>query len=300
MKILSAIRRRLWQNRLTAGAVAAARPFYRSIRTRWMRWRFPSGGFVVGNGVRVFCDFANPNYAWYDADAPHLEFDKRIIQSLLAQSAGSVLIDVGAHFGFYSAVFAEIVSRRGGKLIAVEPDPDSFRCLKRTVAQFDGVENVLLPYAVSDTDGELTMYRGSSGPCLHSYEEEGSAVVATVHAAKLDTIVADHVSESEKVAFIKVDVDGAEPLFLRGARATLARHEPVIHIEFSPANLRASGNDPHAFFADLCEGRNAYWLSYQRMQATPVTLADYDVIVAEVGEAVTDLILAPRSMRITI
>ena len=299
--VLSSVRRAMRGNRLGASLIGSARPLYRSLRARWLRFRHPAGGFVTGNGVRVFCDFDNPSFAWYDADAPNLEFDQRVIRSIVEQSSGSVLVDIGAHFGYYAAVFGEILTRRGGgKLIAVEPDPQSFRCLERTAAQFPAIERVVLPYAISDSDGELKMYRAASGPCLHSYEEEGAQAVATVRAETLDSIVAEHVRPGETIALIKVDVDGAEPLFLRGARDTLARHQPVIFIEFSPTNLRGAGTDPRAFFDELCRGRTVYWLSYQRLEATPVTVADYERIAAEVGDAVTDLVLAPRPLSIAI
>lgn len=296
----STVRRLFGSSRVASSLIGLARPLYRSLRARWLRLRHPNGGFVTGNGVQVFCDFENPAFAWYDADAPHLGFDKRVIHTVLAQTDGTVLIDIGAHFGFYAAVFAEEIRKRGGKLIAVEPDPASFRCLERTAGQYRDVESVLLPYAISDEDGELQMFRAASGPCLHSYEEEGAAPAATVRAATLDTIVAEHVRPGERIAMIKVDVDGAEPFFMRGATRTLAQHDPIVFIEFSPSNLRSSGHDPRAFFAELCAGREVYWLSYERLHARRVTLADYGTIAAEVGEAVTDLILAPSTLHLAI
>jgi len=34
------------------------RPHYRSLRTAYLRRRYPRGGYVWGNGVRVFADFS--------------------------------------------------------------------------------------------------------------------------------------------------------------------------------------------------------------------------------------------------
>jgi len=46
----------------------------------------------------------------------------------------------------------------------------------------------------------------------------------------------------DKVAFIKMDVDGHECAVLRGGKATLARHQPVIVMELAPYVLAETGH----------------------------------------------------------
>lgn len=58
------------------------------------------------------------------------------------------------------------------------------------------------------------------------------------------------------VRFIKMDVEGAEPLVLRGARRLLGKDRPVMVSELHPAQLDRSGNLPpsRCFRSDVTAG----------------------------------------------
>jgi len=272
------------------------RPLYRWGRTRFMRWRHPDGGFVAGTGLPIFVDFRNDAYSWYDADAPNLAFDRRVMASIVAQSRGNVFIDIGAHYGFYSAVFAELAVGRRIKVIALEPDRENFRCLQRTLAHWRNADAVLLPVAAGDRDGSISLYRSEAAPCLHSFAEKASQPAYEVELLRLDRIVARHVGGDEKIAVIKIDVDGAEAFVLRGASETIAVHDPIVFIEFSPANLRGAGVEPREFFQDLCSRFLVYWVSYAANAVGRVSMSDYERIDREVGESITDFVLAQQEL----
>src|SRR5262249_52337174 len=54
------------------------------------------------------------------------------------------------------------------------------------------------------------------------------------------------------VTFIKMDVEGAEPLVVRGAARILAEDRPIILSELHPTQLaRASGTAPAEFLSHL-------------------------------------------------
>lgn len=267
------------------------RPSYRSLRTRYLRWRHPDGGFVAGTGFPIFVDFRNAAYAWYDADAPNLAFDKRVLEILIAQSRGSVFIDIGAHYGFYTALFAHLARDRRARIIAVEPDRGNFRCLQRTAENCRHADTVLLDVAVGDSDGSVALYESSGAPCLHSFAETASKPVYEVRCLRLDRIVSDHAATGDKVALIKIDVDGAEAFVLRGGPETIAQHQPILFIEFSPTNLSGAGIDPRAFFEDLCSRFIVYWVSYPAKSVRQVTPVDFDRILREVGSSITDFVL---------
>lgn len=249
-----------------------------------------------GTGLPIFVDFRNESYSWYDADAPNLAFDRRVLESLVTQSSGSVFIDVGAHYGFYSAVFAELARGRRIKIIAVEPDRDNFRCLERTVAHFVNAEAILLPVAAGDRDGSISLYRSDAAPCLHSFAENASRPVYEVESLRVDRIVAEHVGPDERIALMKIDVDGAEAFVLRGASETIDKHRPIMFIEFSPTSLRAAAIDPRGFFENLCSRFFVYWISYAANAVRKVAMSDFDRIAREVGDGITDLLLAHHEL----
>ena len=69
---------------------------------------------------------------------------------------GDVVIDVGAHVGYYTLLMAQLVGKNG-KVYSFEPDPVNFELLKKSV-EINGFENVILiQKAVSDTTEKIRL-----------------------------------------------------------------------------------------------------------------------------------------------
>jgi FkbM family methyltransferase len=285
------------RGRYTRGAADLARPAYRALRTQWLRLRYPRGGFVTGNGVRVFADFQSPTYAWYDADAPNLSFDQRLIRGALAQAEGNVFIDVGAHCGFFAAYVAGLAREAGTgiRILAFEPDHRHFECLQKTIAPHRDVDIAIFPFAVSDAIGSLQMYRCPNASCLHSYPDPAGVPVYAVDAVTLESALGAFLTAADRVAVIKIDVDGAEPAVLRGAERVLREHRPIIFTEFAPQHLRSNQTDPRQFFSELCSRFRTYWVRYDPESIVEVRAEDLDEIEASI-DTVTDLFLSDRAL----
>src|SRR2546422_5286600 len=70
---------------------------------------------------------------------------------------GDVVLDIGAHIGYYTLMFAELVGPHG-KVFAFEPVPSNFALLQKNV-QFNGYHSVaLIQKAVSDKEGKAVIY----------------------------------------------------------------------------------------------------------------------------------------------
>jgi FkbM family methyltransferase len=286
--------------RRNSAIVNLARPIYRALRTAYLRTRHARGGFVETTGVPVFCDFADSSYVWYDAESDYLRFHKSVLEALVRISRGDVFVDVGAHFGFYAAFLAAVARRlhRPALIIAVEPDRHHFECLRKTAARAegDGVHLHLVPAAVSDTDGVVSLYR-TTASCLHSYADVGVTATSCyqVPAMTLDSLLAAHTS-GERVALIKVDVDGAEPFVIDGWHATIQRHAPIVLTEFSPATVRGAGRDPRTLFEQLCGNFAVAHVDHLQHRVYHVSGDDYAAIAARVGDGVTDLVLSAEPL----
>ena len=136
--------------------------------------------------------------------------------------AGMVCWDVGAHVGFYTLLFAELVGPLG-KVFAFEPLPRNVDLLRRHV-EMNGYRNVrILPCALGGFDGEASFDPGPN-PSMGSIAASGSL---RVPCARADTLLAT--GEVEAPDVIKIDVEGAEAAVLRGARRIMERH-PVIFL----------------------------------------------------------------------
>ena len=168
-------------------------------------------------------------------------------------SPGSTFVDVGADFGIYSLRAAPIVGP-AGHVIAIEPNPESVQRLEANIAANGDSMITVAPVACSDTDTMVDLYvaphrnigetslsktnASQAGPVSRTYK---------VRARPLDDIIRE--SGVTRVDAIKIDVEGAEYLVLKGARQTLNRFHPVLLVEALDNQLRAMGSS----FAEVSE-----------------------------------------------
>jgi FkbM family methyltransferase len=153
---------------------------------------------------------------------------------------GGTFVDVGANLGWFSLLGASLVGP-SGRVIAIEPNPLNVALLQDS-AKDNGFRNIeaatvavaAQPGAVAlDTDGSNGRMILVDGPPVQPIE--ASFVVA---ARPLDDVLAG--SGVTRVDAMKIDVEGAEPLVLRGAGKTITEHRPVLISEFYPLALDSS------------------------------------------------------------
>jgi len=187
---------------------------------------------------------------------------------------GGTFVDVGAHIGIYSLKAARVVGSQG-RVISIEPNPDTLQKLRDNI-QASGDTNVAVqPFACSDAETDLDLFaaaRANTGgtSLSRANAEQVGAVSAVyhVHARPLDAIL--EAAGVSGVDVIKIDVEGAEMLVLKGARQTLARYSPVISVELIDRQLKSMGTSA----AEVTE--------FLRSQGyTPRQMIDANVIFAK-------------------
>ena len=163
---------------------------------------------------------------------------------------GMTFLDVGANIGYYTALAARAVGP-AGKIIALEPDPESFKYLEQTIAA-NGTENVrVFPVAASDASAMLSLYisadnRGDNR--LYATGETRPRI--EVEAVATDELLADN--RIETIDLIKIDVQGYEPKVIAGLRDTISRSPNLTLLtEFWPKGIRDAGGDPTEFLNTL-------------------------------------------------
>lgn len=155
---------------------------------------------------------------------------------------GDTFYDIGAHFGFFSLLAADLVGETGS-VHAFEPTPSTFAVLAANVSS--------LPQASAACcavwkEQSLLAFR-DFGPVYCAYNTVGRAKTPKADAGRQYRVPAitidDYVSRSGRPpSFVKIDVESAEYEVLQGMRATLERHRPLVSIEvgdITPGN-RAS------------------------------------------------------------
>lgn len=147
---------------------------------------------------------------------------------------GDVVVDVGAHVGLFTR---KALDRGAARVIAIEPDPNSLECLRRNFAEEieDGRVTLVAAGAWNET-GTMTLSLGDS-PGWNSLVEEMSDESVEVPVRTIDAILEE--LDVDRVSFIKMDIEGAEPQALEGSRATLEKYHPTVMIDSYtwPGNL---------------------------------------------------------------
>ena len=160
-------------------------------------------------------------------------------------SAGATFIDVGADLGYYSLKAAPMVGATG-HVIAIEPNPEALGRLRVNLAASNANVVAVAPVACSDAEGTLDLYvapyanTGETSLSKSNASQDGAITRAfKVRARPLDDIVQE--SGVVRVDAIKIDVEGAEYLVLKGAVQTLDRFHPMLLIEMVEHQLREMG-----------------------------------------------------------
>jgi FkbM family methyltransferase len=167
---------------------------------------------------------------------------------------GDVCLDVGANLGQVTVHLGSLVGS-AGRVLSFEPLPHVRERLTSHVAA-NGLGSVVevLALALCDRSGTATFHfaeRGAANQGMGSLvmEHESLALACEVETKRLDDFVAER--RLSRIDWIKVDIQGAEPLFLEGARETLLRHRPDLLVEVDPVDLRAGGSSSRELLVAL-------------------------------------------------
>jgi FkbM family methyltransferase len=163
-------------------------------------------------------------------------------------NSSEVFVDCGAFDGDSVGAFVSRVSGVFNHAYACEPDPENRLSFERNAARYPPTirERVsLLPFAVGDRDG--VVYFDVTGTA-------GSHVSTDTGASALDSRRIDTLFENLAPTIIKMDIEGAEPKALAGARETIRRARPVLavcayhyceHLWTLPVLIRSIAPDYH-------------------------------------------------------
>jgi FkbM family methyltransferase len=197
---------------------------------------------------------------------------------------GAVAVDVGANIGA-TVLIMDAYAGKDGRVIAIEPGPQSFALLQRNLARNEVATVTALNCAVSSEPGRMTFRENSAYGHLAPGAEGPQVEVQT-----LDQIVED--LGLTRLDLLKIDTEGFEPQVLEGAKATLERLRPVIYLELNSWALIAHGRrDPLAFLTGLAAAFP--WVLRVRRRGGRTLLERVEGAPDEVASVLNDLVLLP-------
>jgi FkbM family methyltransferase len=178
-------------------------------------------------------------------------------------SSGAVFLDVGAHIG-YDTLKGSVRVGESGKVISFEPNPGTLKQLRENIIASRADNVIVEPIACTDAEQFLTLYdstsegnSGASSLSLANADEARRGILPsyTVKGRPIDNVVRE--LGLNRLDVMKVDVEGAEYLVLRGARKTLLRFHPKLVMEVEPfqlVNMKTSVEDLVSLLKELGYG----------------------------------------------
>lgn len=139
-----------------------------------------------------------------------------------------VVWDIGACIGDHTRQYLDW----GMQVVAIEPHPVSFACLAHNCP-----DAMCLNFAASDVEGTVNLASDANIGASRIHPSGEWAVPA--HAL-------DDYPGLPVPGFVKLDVEGFEPMVITGMAGTITRHKPILMFEMNRGALAANGWSPEA------------------------------------------------------
>jgi len=198
--------------------LAASQLFFALLTHRKKTTIFSDGIFLqcgIGGGQGVWCALTG------------LDYEKELIDFINLLKPSDIVFDIGANIGTYAIRSAKKIEPVG-QVFAFEPLDENHEMLLHSCT-LNSVNNLtVVKKAVGDRVGAVSFShsgRNSSAKML----SEPNKYSNSVEIVTLDDFVEQN--RVERIDWIKMDIEGAEPLVLEGMKKTLKFFQPSFLFE---------------------------------------------------------------------
>ena len=219
-----------------------------------------------------------------------------LVTKIFRDSTGAyagTYVDVGANIGL---IVIPIAEKTGLQCYAFEPEPGNYSLLCRNIAahQVEALiktyplalfsEKTLLPFELSSRNyGDHRIRPNQPSQVEKVYGEEKRQIIR-VKAEKLDEILA--AQQLEKPIVVKVDIQGGEVHFARGAARFLQSVDYLV-MECWPYGLSYSGDTLDSFLEIMGQFPFAAAIGLvDRVRSVQVNLQPVEQVIKEIQDAV--------------
>lgn len=220
--------------------------------------------FAEVHGHKMFLDSRNavisPRLSAYGIFEPsETEIVKKGIKK------GDIVLDIGAHIGYYTLIFAKLVGEKG-RIFAFEPDPDNFDLLSKNITANKYQNVTLVRKGVLNKNGKAKLYLSQDNTGDHRiYDHRDSRKSIEIETIRLDDYFKNY---KGRIDFIKMDIEGVEGSAIQGMFNLLNRNKDLkILTEFWPHALKEFGTDPEEYLKLLTGlGFKLYDINQKKMK----------------------------------
>lgn len=191
-------------------------------------------------------------------------YDEKLISTIHTISNPDLcFLDVGANIGFYTVSISSLYRMKSGEgfVVAFEPFESNYRRLKENVQR-----NNLQEYCILKSIGLSDQAKRSEITLREDFargSETGNAAIPSndecdkgfkrvpIALETLDTVWTSEEFSSLTIDIIKLDIEGHEDFFLRGAQTLISSQRPTILMEVNKPYYRGRKVDLDPLFLPL-------------------------------------------------
>jgi len=235
---------------------------YLTLLAKGGRSEFALGSWVIADlksGIKLWLDLGDYGVSRQCLNETYEPIETTFLRNTIRP--GMSFVDIGANIGWFALNGAKWVGPNG-RVTAFEPREDTFARLSAS-SHLNGFEGWVDTHnvALGAEEGFAALgcdaaERNSGGTwllptaALRQQFEAGGAILRETPVTTLDRVMA-----GRRVDVIKIDIEGAEPLAIEGAKQTIAKWRPTIlsevNYEVLPIVAQKTGAEYMAMMAGL-------------------------------------------------
>ncbi len=176
---------------------------------------------IIHEGLKVFTNPNDDDNFIIKGFGQHKDIQK-IINSKVKQ--GDITVDIGANVGRVSLLLSRKVKYEG-VVFAFEPEKENYSIMLRNIKENNITNIIPIRMAVSNSSGVTYLDKGKS--TTHKITEKKTET-------KINTVSMDDYFKDQKIDFVKIDAEGAEPKIIWGMKNIIEQNPQLkIVIEYN-------------------------------------------------------------------
>ncbi len=200
------------------------------------KWKNPTFYISLKDNRKMFIDVRSHTHSvafWCG------KYDNEILNKFCSLFKENwTVLDIGANIGYYSIGFGQRLKTLNGTVLSFEPVDSNYSSLLKNIEANDLKEYVHpLNFGLGEKNDTYEISITEAGSSSNAFVVDGSfnskneKRTQKIEMKKLDDF--ESIKKLNRCDFIKIDVEGYEVFFLRGAKEFIKKHQPIIYGEFN-------------------------------------------------------------------
>ncbi len=231
--------------------------------------------FETTYNFKLYLDLRQYHISFGIMNGEYEKFDIELVKAIVPDNGQ--FIDVGGNVGYYSLSVAAHHSPFRGTVLAFEPLPKLWELFNRSIVENGLGDRVSVrQLALADAPGELPL-----NDAAETVNAGATRLVTDLadtkigYIAKVETL--DRVIGNLRPDVMKIDIQGAEGLFLKGALRTITTSKPSLLMEINHDMLSiVSRTTPGAIHRQLADLGYYVWTSSQQRLTRMATSEEFN------------------------